>query len=165
MHYFQGTTDVQADQPGYAFTLADSVDKEMYYLPVGPLWFTIPAGDPAYTKTFTVPVWLVSSGSLDVWGAFPHMHVLGTAYDFHAEKNDGSETCISRADQYDFTLQPTYWFADPITVDASDTISVSCTWDNSPNNPLQFNDPPQDVHWGENTQDEMCYGFLYVTEH
>jgi hypothetical protein len=164
MHYFQSVGDVPADQPGYAFTTAPSVDKEMEYIEVGPLWFTIPAGDPSYTKTFSAPLWLLGLGSIDIWGVFPHMHVLGTAYDFRVEGNSG-ETCISRADEYDFTLQPTYWFDTPVTAQSSDSIKVSCTWDNSADNPLQFADPPQNVTWGENTQDEMCYGFFYATPH
>jgi hypothetical protein len=90
------------------------------------------------------------------------MHLLGTAYDFHAD-GDSGETCISRASDYDFSMQPTYWFEDPITLPTTDTLSVSCTWDNSADNPLQPNDPPVDVTWGENTQQEMCYGFFYVT--
>jgi len=165
MHYYQAVTDVFEDQPGYAFDVAPTVDREMYYLTVGPLWFTIPAGDPSYTKNYKMPVSWVSSSPLDVWGAFPHMHVLGTGYDIHSEARNGDETCISHADQYDFTLQPNYWFDEPVTVQPDDTFSVSCTWDNSADNPLQFNDPPKSVSWGENTQDEMCYGFLYVSEH
>jgi len=71
MHYYQAVTDVFEDQPGYAFDVAPTVDREMYYLTVGPLWFTIPAGDPSYTKNYKMPVSWVSSSPLDVWGAFP----------------------------------------------------------------------------------------------
>ncbi|MEQ1505401.1 MAG: hypothetical protein ABMB14_24430 [Myxococcota bacterium] len=165
MHYFESVTDEIADQPGYAFDTAPTVDKEMFYWEAGPLYFSIPAGDPSYTKHYQIPVSWVSSVPLDVWGTFPHMHVLGTGYDFHAKNEGGGETCISRASEYDFTLQPTYWFDEPVTLQTTDTLSVDCTWDNSADNPLQLNDPPVTVHWGENTQDEMCYAFLYVTPH
>ncbi|MEQ1570747.1 MAG: hypothetical protein ABMA64_34275 [Myxococcota bacterium] len=164
MHYFQSTSEVPADRPGYGLTLSQTVDKELYYLPVGPTFFSIPAGDPDFTKTFTAPLWLLGlSGGLDVWGVFPHMHVLGTAYDFHAEADDGTEKCISQASEYDFSMQPTYWFDEPVHLDGTDSVSVACTWDNSAENPLQMNDPPENVTWGENTQQEMCYAFFYVT--
>lgn len=164
MHYFQGAAVIPEDQPGYALRLSPTVDRELFYVPLGPDRFTVPAGDPAYTLTSAYPLqFLLGPGiGIDVFGVFPHMHLLGTAYDFHARHPDESETCISRADQYDFSMQPTYWFDEPIHLASSDVVSVSCTWDNSADNPLQVNDPPVDVTWGENTQQEMCYAFLYA---
>lgn len=164
MHYYDGPGDVPADRPGYAFTTASSATR-MFFVPAGPETFTIPAGDPGFSESFAFPLSALSLGgllSLDVWGVFPHMHLLGTAYDFHAESADGDK-CLSRADQYDFSMQPTYWFDEPVRVDGDDTLSITCTWDNTVDNPLQPSDPPVDVTWGENTQDEMCYGFFYVT--
>ena len=45
-----------------------------------------------------------------------------------------------------------------------DTVKVTCTWDNSAENPNQQNDPPVDVGFGEHTDDEMCFGFTYVAQ-
>ena len=59
-------------------------------------------------------------------------------------------------------MQPTYWFDEPVRIGASDLLSVSCTWDNSAENPRQLSDPPRDVTWGENTQEEMCYALMYA---
>lgn len=163
MHYFQNGPAV-VDQPGYALKLEPTVARELSYLPLGPADFRIPAGDPSYTATLDIPMFWVSFGFVDydVWGVLPHMHVLGTAYDFYATDADGSEKCISRADDYDFAMQPTYFFDTPVELDADDTLTVSCTWDNSVENPRQINDPPVDVFWGENTQQEMCFGLMYV---
>lgn len=165
MHYFDRPGDDPADQPGYAFTTSDTLGELMFLLPAGPEGFTIPAGDPSYSESFLFPLAPFSGGGLidlSVWGVLPHMHLLGTSYDFHTESADGDK-CLSRADDYDFSMQPTYWFEEPVHVGGSDTLSITCTWDNSAENPLQVSDPPVDVHWGENTQDEMCYGFFYVT--
>lgn len=160
VHYYEGTAAALADQPGYAFTTAPSVERELINLGAGPSSFLIPAGDPNYTAGLEVPVsYLSGSSSLEVWGAFPHMHILGTGYDFRTT----SGTCISSADEYDFSMQPTYWFDEPVVLEPNDTLSVSCTWDNSSSNPLQVNDPPVAVTFGENTQNEMCYAFLYAT--
>ena len=43
-----------------------------------------------------------------------------------------------------------------------DTLSISCTRDNSSANPRQLFDPPEVATWGENTQQEMCYALMYV---
>lgn len=163
MHYFQNGPPV-ADQPGYALKLEPAVSRELLYLPLGPADFVIPAGDPSYTATLELPLFWVSFGFVDydVWGVLPHMHVLGRAYDFYATDASGQQKCISRADDYDFAMQPTYFFDTPVALDAADTLTVSCTWDNSAGNPRQLNDPPVDVRWGENTQEEMCFGLMYV---
>ena len=95
----------------------------------------------------------------------PHMHLLGTGYDFTSIDSEGNENCIARSDDFDFSSQPTYWFDDPVVVDGAGVLSVSCTYDNSASNPNQQNDPPIDVYWGENTQQEMCFALMYVGIH
>ena len=46
---------------------------------------------------------------------------------------------------------------------AGDTLSGSCTWDNSADNPNQLSSPPKAVTWGEGTDDEMCVFLTYVS--
>ena len=165
MHYWEGTTETIADLPGYALKLEDEVDEEMIYLPVGPDSFRIPAGEPAHTETLNVPMAFLTGGAFnfDVYGLMPHMHVLGDAYDVYTRPpGGGDEVCISRSDAYDFAMQPTYWFDEPVRIGSNDTLTVSCTYDNSASNPRQLNDPPQDVYWGEDTQQEMCYALMYA---
>ena len=163
MHYFEGMPD-PTDQPGYALKLEDRVRDELFMIGLGPIDFRIPAGDPEYTATELIDMFWLTLGFLeyDVWGILPHMHVLGTGYDFVSVGADGTEGCISRSDAYDFDMQPTYWFDTPVTVGPEDTLSISCTWDNSAANPNQLSDPPVNVTWGENTQEEMCFALMYV---
>lgn len=165
MHYYEGATDLRPDAPGYALRLEPSVDAEMYYVALGPMGFVIPAGDPSFTTLYDLPMWLFSLGLLEyeVWGVMPHMHLLGQKYAFTAIDPEGDETCIARADDYDFAMQPTYWFDAPVRVEPEDTLRISCTWDNSADNPNQTSSPPVDVTWGEGTQQEMCYALLYVS--
>jgi len=165
MHYYQGTDKTLKDQPGYAFKLEDSASRELFYLPFGPDNFRIPAGDPSYTATENLPMSYLYGLSFDLFGVMPHMHFLGSGYDFHVDNADGSQTCIARSEDYDFSTQPTYWFQTPITIPGTSTLSVSCTWDNSESNPHQTNDPPVDVTWGENTQQEMCFALMYASLH
>jgi hypothetical protein len=97
------------------------------------------------------------------FGVFPHMHVLGKKYKFTVTDGNGDEHCIAEADAYDFANQPTYWFKEPISFDDDSTLHVQCTYDNSAGNPDQINNPPIDVSWGENTNQEMCFALLYGT--
>ena len=43
------------------------------------------------------------------------------------------------------------------------TVKLSCTFDNTKDNPKNPSDPLKVVGWGEGTEDEMCLAFLGVT--
>ncbi len=168
MHYFKPNSSVDgvADQPGYRFTVADSVTKEIFFFPFGPEGFTIPAGKTTHKEKIEYDVLDIMYGyplNITLYGVFPHMHVLGKKYEAWGTDEDGENICISKADSYDFSNQPTYMFSDPITVPSGGTLGYSCTWDNSEGNPDQINDPVIDVEWGEDSEMEMCYGLFYVS--
>jgi len=86
------------------------------------------------------------------------MHVLGKRYRVWAE-DDFSETCIAQGD-YDFDNQLSYQLKEPVTVGNGQTLGLECTWDNGASNPEQFYDPPQDIYYGERTDEEMCFAFV-----
>ena len=44
-----------------------------------------------------------------------------------------------------------------------DEIYFECTWDNSSNNPNAYYDTPQNVGYGERTDEEMCYAFTLIS--
>ena len=122
--------------------------------PLGIFDFTIPAGDDAYSisNTFQLPL------DVTLWGVFPHMHILGSGYEMSLE-----DQCIVRSDKYDFDNQLTYMFNAPIDIKAEETISWSCTWNNSSSNPDLISNPPTDVGYGERTDEEMCYAFSLIS--
>ena len=86
------------------------------------------------------------------------MHVLGTAYEMKTENE-----CLVASDRYDFDNQLTYMFDQPIFLAPETKFSLSCTWDNSTNNPNLIIDPPVDVGYGERTDEEMCYVFTLAS--
>jgi hypothetical protein len=79
------------------------------------------------------------------------------------EHADGTEACIVASDRYDFNNQLTYGFTAPVHVSSGTAINLSCTWDNSAENPNQMHDPPSNVRYGERTDEEMCYAFSLVS--
>lgn len=161
MHYFQSDKTLQQDQSAYTLRTAESVTRQVMMYPYGPTNFTIPAGKQAHTATaeMTNPY-----ADLRVLGVFPHMHWLGTGYSTTITNPDGDQVeCLAQADHYDFDFQNTYMFTDPVVWKLGDTVHTTCTWDNSEDSPHQFNDPPQDIGWGEGTDEEMCFFLYYFT--
>lgn len=163
IHYYAATDAERAlsDQSGIALRTQRSVDDEVYVAMPGPKGFVIPAGDADFTASasYTVP----EGTTVDILGAFPHMHLLGKAYSERLIRADGGEECVVRSDDFDFHSQGLYVFNEPLRAYAGDVLTVSCTWDNSTANPDLYYNPPVDVVDGEGTSDEMCFVFTYLT--
>ena len=157
MHYYKSTTldDNATDQSGFDFEITTEAPENVVSMfPLGIQNFTIPAGDESYTVSddFELPI------GINIWGVFPHMHVLGTAYEMKTENE-----CLVASDRYDFDNQLTYMFDQPIFLAAGTKFSLSCSWDNSTNNPNLIIDPPVDIGYGERTDEEMCYVFTLAS--
>ena len=162
MHYYESFDGAaaEADQSGYGLHLASSVDTEIYSFPLGVEDFVIPAGETYAEEEMIVP-WQDSWGAVTIVGVFPHMHTLGTGFDFEVIRPDASETCVVEMNDWDFHNQQAVRLVEPVEVAGGDIVRVSCQWDNSANNPDQTASPPADVYFGEGTGDEMCYAFTY----
>lgn len=159
MHYFAlGDTGGTLDQSGYKLKLTtDRPDVEINMDAIGPAGFRISAGEAEHTETDS---YLNEYLDVTAFGVFPHMHLLGTSYKNWITESDGSETCMVEGD-YSFDHQAFYIFDEPVLLGVGDTWNGSCTWDNSTSNPNQYNDPPEDVRYGEGTNQEMCYFLTY----
>jgi hypothetical protein len=115
----------------------------------------IPPGDPNYqvqgTYEFKQPVTL-----LDMT---PHMHLRGKAFKYVLTYPDGHSEELLDVPHYDFNWQLSYILAQPRLIPAGAKMECTAWYDNSPNN--KFNpDPTQNVHWGEQTFEEMMIGFF-----
>jgi hypothetical protein len=160
MHYFADDADAGTlDQSGYRLRTADSVTTEVYMAPVGPSGFSLPAGDVTtpedrYLNEYGIDV--------TVYGVFPHMHLLASAYSAVIESPAGGE-CLAKADAWDFGHQATYLYDQPAVWSDGETLVTSCTYDNTSGNPNQYNDPPQAVTYGEGTTQEMCFFLFYFS--
>jgi len=161
MHYYRNgpAVDGLADQSGYAFKIAPSVDVPLRMVPIGLYDFRIPPDDPAYSHSdsFELPAGI--SGR--VHAVFPHMHVLGSAYRIWRER-DGESACIA-AGRYNFNNQLSYVFKEPIELGSGDSVHLECTWNNSRSNPDRIFDEPREVRFGERTDEEMCYAFSLIS--
>ena len=157
MHYYKSSAleDNATDQSGFDFEITSEAPENVVTMfPLGIQNFTIPAGDASYTisEDFQLPI------GINIWGVFPHMHVLGSSYEMKTENE-----CLVASDHYDFDNQLTYMFDAPILLEEGTQFSLSCTWNNSTDNPNLLINPPVDIGYGERTDEEMCYVFTLAS--
>jgi peroxiredoxin len=89
----------------------------------------------------------------------PHMHYRGYDANFKLRYPDGREEEILNVPNYQFNWQKTYDFKEPLFLPAGTEMVFRARFDNSEMNP--FNpDPSQDLTWGEQTWQEMFFGFF-----
>ena len=94
---------------------------------------------------------------------YPHMHLLGRKIKAELIKQDGSVQPMIYEDDWNFNWQGAYTYTEPVTVPLYSKLKVTCTFDNTANNPKNPNNPLVTVGWGERTTDEMCLAFIGVT--
>jgi mono/diheme cytochrome c family protein len=119
--------------------------------------FTIPAG----AANVAIPAELGFGRAVRIWGLMPHTHLRGTRWKYELQKPDGTSEVILDVPNYDFNWQTYYMFAKPLDLAPGSKILSTAWYDNSPANKSNP-DPTKDVHWGDQTWEEMQYtGFLY----
>lgn len=158
MHYFASPgSEGLADQSGYAFRTAASVETEVAMTQLGLLDFEIPAGDSDFRAGGTFK----PRADQEIVGIFPHMHLLGSSFTASIERADGSEACLLEG-TYDFDNQLTYQYRERVPLGPDDRIHYECGWNNSESNP-ELSGPPVATGFGERTDEEMCFFFMLAT--
>ncbi len=121
-------------------------------LPGGFFGFVIPANQK---KLFTGK-WKTTQ-DLTFLSVFPHMHLLGRNWKVWMEKPDGTKENLIKIDDWDFNWQGGYYFNEAVVAPKGTTVYAQAEYDNTVTNPLNPNNPPIAVGWGEKTSDEMYY--------
>ena len=119
---------------------------------------SIPAGDPNYEvdSKFT----LQDDATLEM--LLPHMHLRGKDFEYTIVYPDGRKEKILSVPNYSFSWQLSYYLDKPMLLPKGTTIECVAHYDNSPNNPNNP-DPTKEVHYGEQSWDEMMFGFFDVS--
>jgi hypothetical protein len=170
------------DRTRVQFKLEDSVDKQAAIVPfANPFWIMpggmpIPAGSSSVRHSFDfdltqalseVTQKVIPNGSFVVYGTALHMHLLGIAAKLELLKSKQDRpSCLLDIPEWNFHWQRLYELNAPVRVDPGDQLRISCHWNNSAANQPTYGgvkSTPKDVQWGEDTSDEMCLAFLYVT--
>jgi len=162
VHYHPtGETETDLTPVGLYFS-KKPVTKRLQVLPLVNQTFAIPAGAKDYEVTASYDV--LPFLSAKIWALTPHMHLLGRKIKVELTRpGDPSPNCLIRIDDWDFNWQGTYLLKDGFAVPGGSNIKLTAVYDNSSGNPLNPNNPPKVVGWGEETTDEMALAFVGFT--
>jgi thiol-disulfide isomerase/thioredoxin len=160
LHYV--TTGKEAsDQTRVGFVFAkETINKQLKHFRCHNARFAITPGDPHH------PVEAKRTLDCDATGVgmFSHMHLRGKDMVFNAIYPGGKKEILLAVPNYSFDWQMAYeWAPNAKKFPKGTVIDVVAHYDNSPFNP--FNpDPKQTVKEGDQTYDEMMYGFFFYTD-
>lgn len=165
MHYAPFPTNEIDSSSINIFYKDEPVERYVQQHVMLPFWGTLTNGPftmpPNTVKTFhgvyEVPV------KASIMGIAPHMHLLGQDWEVYLISPAGDTTNLVSIPEWDFNWQGSYWFKNFVIAEAGSEVHAYATYDNTAENPLNPNNPPQFVSWGEQTTDEMYYlPILYV---
>jgi len=91
-------------------------------------------------------------------GMNPHMHLRGKSFKYELVSPDGTRETLLDVPRYDFNWQLWYMLKEPRTIARGSTMICTAYFDNSVDN-LANPNPNKTVNWGEQTWDEMMFGF------
>ena len=93
----------------------------------------------------------------------PHMHVRGKSAKYTVKYPDGREVVALSVPNYNFNWQLRYQLEEPIFMPKGAVLKAEFHYDNSGSN--RFNpDPTAEVHWGDQTGEEMMLGYYGTVE-
>jgi hypothetical protein len=126
-----------------------------YIVPLADTRFRIPPRTASFSSSAEESLSAIPRGiSLRAYGAFPHMHTLGTSLRVD-RVTGGVDECVLNVPRWDFNWQLAYWYATPLRITRDDTVRITCEWNSMTRDTA--------TTWGEGTEDEMCLNFFYVS--
>jgi hypothetical protein len=156
MHYTpNGSEQKDLSYLGVVFADPKTVKKELAVKNAGNFSFTI----PPYADNHEVHSEFVFREDTLLWSLSPHMHVRGKDFLYTAVYPDGRKETLLSVPRYDFGWQTTYVFREPKVMPKGSKLACVAHYDNSENN-LNNPDPTATVGWGEQTWEEMMFGWF-----
>lgn len=95
-----------------------------------------------------------------IHSVMPHMHLLGKSVKITMTPPDGTPQVLVDITDWDYNWQETYWLAKPIPAKKGTKFEIEAVFDNSAKNPNNPSVPPKLVTFGEETTNEMLFGFI-----
>jgi hypothetical protein len=117
---------------------------------------------PAGSSDTAVPTAIEFSENVHMTALFPHTHLRGKSWEYKVIYPDGRTEAVLPVPHYDFNWQTYYIFTTPLALPKGSRLEAVAHYDNSVNNPSNP-DPAKEVHWGEQTWDEMQYTGINYT--
>ncbi len=157
MHYTSnGTAGTDISKIGLVFSKTPPTER-MLTINTANVTFAIPPGAP----DTQVNAKMTLQQDATLVNFLPHMHFRGKSFEYRATYPNGDKEVLLSVPNYDFNWQLTYDLAREKKLPKGTVIECEAHFDNSPNN--RFNpDPTKEVHYGEQTWEEMMIGFFDV---
>lgn len=152
MHYTaNGTAATDRSRIGFVFA-SEAPKQEAIIAALVNANFTLPANSPE-TR---VDAEMTINQDMTLWSLLPHTHVRGRRWQIEATYPDGRKEIVLAVPNYDFNWQTDYVFKEPLQLPKGTVLKSSAWYDNSAANKSNPN-PGMDVHWGEQTWEEMQF--------
>jgi mono/diheme cytochrome c family protein len=133
-------------------------EKVLLSIPHGTRRIDIAPGDKNYVieNSFVVP------SNVELEGIFPHAHLLCKQIEVTAKLPDGKTLPLIWIKDWDWNWQDFYQYKHIVNIPKGTRVTMKFTYDNSADNPHNPSSPPQRVHNGEQTKDEMALVFYQI---
>ncbi|MDH4066810.1 MAG: cytochrome c, partial [Acidobacteriota bacterium] len=148
--------EASTDQIGVGIVFAKHPPRiRLRMVPFSKQGFTI----PARAANHVVESYLEFKKDASIWSIGPHAHLRNKSWRFELVDPDGHTQPLLSVPRFDFNWQLVYRMTTPIQVRAGSRLHAIGVFDNSANNKSNP-DPNADVHWGNQTYDEMLFASI-----
>lgn len=149
VHYYNTTGKPQEDSSGIRFCTGPK-QKRAHLAAVHTLGTEGLCIPPGSSKDFSAACTPRSDmGDIHINGIWPHMHKAARRMVVSIKRKSGTVDVIHDA-PFDFQSQIFFPMKGDVVVHPGDSVLTRCYYEN---------DTPTQIHYGERTQDEMCYAF------
>lgn len=152
-----GKPEEERSTIGFYFT-NEAPRRSMQHFVLGDGKIDIPPGEASYRTRATQKL----HQDCELYGIFPHMHLIGKESKITAILPDGSQQSLLWVDAWDFNWQHYYEYVEPLTLPKGTEIVMENVHDNSDENVANPHHPPRRVVAGEETTNEMSLVLLNV---
>lgn len=146
----------ETDQSRVALYFADREGETLRtpsMMVAGSLTIAIPPGEANHVvnSSFTLPV------DLTLNSVFPHMHLIGKEMKVTATYPSGETESLIWIKDWNFYWQDVYVYKQPRLLPRGTKVEIQAVYDNSADNPFNPSDPPEQVLFGNDSDNEMCF--------
>jgi hypothetical protein len=185
---FAPGTSAQVYEPGSALLLraGSTVVLQMHYTPNGDkatdrtnIGLKFAAAPPQYeirlaslvngslrippgASDYALSADMTTTADVTIRQLLPHTHLRGKSWEYSVIYPDGRSEVILSVPKYDFNWQTSYIFSEPLKLPRGSKLHAVAHYDNSNANKSNP-DPTVEVHWGDQTWEEMMFTSIVYT--
>ena len=152
VHYAPLLTDQEDLSSINIFYKEEDIEREIEQYIFDYWEFVLP---PNQVTTITRNLYI--ENDISMVNILPHCHLLGQSWEIYATTMQNDTIPIIRIPEWDFDWQSFYYPEYLLKIPGGSTLTATCTYDNTINNPDTPNNPPQWVYPGDGTNDEMFF--------